>query len=105
MGMLLERIDGPTLWCAASSIDKMPRWMRQIEETVGKLHQHGLVWGDVKPDNVMIGPAGDAIPIDFGGGYIPRYVDRELRETVEGDWQGIKRMRAELLGAGDLKAT
>ncbi len=99
MGMLLERIDGPTLFDAASyasAADKR-KWMDQINETVNKLHEHGLVWGDVKPDNVMIGPSGDAILIDFGGGCTLEYIDLQLRETREGDLQGIMKMRTELL--------
>ncbi|KAL7925180.1 hypothetical protein ACQKWADRAFT_285285 [Trichoderma austrokoningii] len=95
MGMLLERIDGPTLADArghASAADGK-KWIDQIDETVKKLHEHGLVWGDVKPENVMISPSGDAILIDFGGGCTPEYIDLELQETMEGDLQGIKRMR------------
>lgn len=100
MGMLLERIDGPTLLDAArraSAADKS-RWMDQIDETVGELHRHGLVWGDVKPDNVMIAPSGDAAVIDFGGGGTLQYVDLQLHETREGDVQGTGKMRSRLLG-------
>lgn len=100
MGMLLERIDGPTLLDAArraSAADKS-RWMDQIDETVGELHRHGLVWGDVKPDNVMIAPSGDAVVIDFGGGGTLQYVDLQLHETREGDVQGTGKMRSRLLG-------
>lgn len=100
MGMLLERIDGPTLLDAArraSAADKS-RWMDQIDETVGELHRHGLVWGDVKPDNVMIAPSGDAVVIDFGGGGTLQHVDLQLHETREGDVQGTGKMRSRLLG-------
>lgn len=105
MGMLLERIDGPTLFDAAqraSAADKS-KWVDQIDETVGELHWHGLVWGDVKPDNVMIAPSGDAVVIDFGGGGTLQYIDLQLHETREGDVQGTGKMRARLLGGeGDL---
>lgn len=105
MGMLLERIDGPTLFDAAqraSAADKS-KWVDQIDETVGELHRHGLVWGDVKPDNVMIAPSGDAVVIDFGGGGTLQYIDLQLHETREGDVQGTGKMRARLLGGeGDL---
>lgn len=100
MGILLERIDGPTLSAAASraSAAEKSKWMDQIDETVGELHQHGLVWGDVQPDNVMIDPSGNAVVIDLGGGCTLEYVDLQLQETEEGDLQGIGRMRTKLLG-------
>jgi hypothetical protein len=99
MGMLLERIDGPTFANARvhASAANRRRWMDQIDETVKKLHEHGLVWGDVKPDNVMISPSGDAILIDFGGGSTPAYIDMEHQETMDGDAQGIKKMRTDVL--------
>jgi len=99
MGMLLERIDGMTLHdlMRDASIADRRRWMDQIDETVQKLHNHGFVWGDVKPDNVMIGPSGDAILIDFGGGCTLEYIEIELQDTKEGDLQGLKKLRPRLL--------
>ena len=99
MGLLLERIDGMTLHDAMldASIAEKQRWMDQIDETVKGLHKYGIVWGDVKPDNVMIGPSGDAILIDFGGGYTLEYVEMELQDTKEGDLQGLKKLRSRLL--------
>lgn len=99
VGLLLELIDGPTLEEAMRAIpiaDKR-RLLDKVDETVGKLHEHGLVWGDVKPDNVMVGPSGDVILIDFGGGCTLQYVEPELQETQEGDLQGLKKMRARFL--------
>ncbi|TVY55312.1 hypothetical protein LCER1_G003524 [Lachnellula cervina] len=99
MGMLLERINGITLHDAMldASVAERRRWMDQVDETVKKLHKYGIVWGDVKPDNVMIGPSGDAILIDFGGGCTLEYIEMELQETEEGDLQGLKNLRSRLL--------
>lgn len=99
MGMLLERIDGKTLHDAMldSSAAERLRWMEQIEDTIKRLHNYGIFWGDVKPDNVMINYSGDAIVIDFGGGCTPEYVEMELLETKEGDLQGLKKLRSRLL--------
>jgi hypothetical protein len=65
MGMLLEWINGHTLMYRArsASITDRKRWMDQVDDTVTKLHTNGIVWGDVKPDNVMIGPSGDSLII------------------------------------------
>jgi hypothetical protein len=35
--------------------------------------------------------------IDFGGGFNSGYVDEDVMETVEGDWQGVSRMAEALL--------
>lgn len=72
-------------------------WARQITETVEMLHAVGLVWGDVKPGNVIIGLDDQAWLIDFGGGWTDGWVDEDIEGTVEGDRQGVKRM-VELLG-------
>jgi serine/threonine protein kinase len=34
------------------------KWFNQITNTVRILHHHGIVWGDVKPENVVIALAG-----------------------------------------------
>lgn len=114
IGMLLDYIDGDTLSTklVESSVQSRQKWMNQIEHTVEKLHSVGIVWGDVKPDNVLIGKAreegeegeegekgergdgGDAWVVDFGGGYSPTWVDHEKRDTVDGDLQGISRIAA-----------
>jgi hypothetical protein len=45
MGMLFERIDGMTLQDAMldASVAERQRWMDQIDETVKRLHKHGIV--------------------------------------------------------------
>jgi hypothetical protein len=45
----------------------------------------------------MVGPSGDAILIDFGGGCTLQYIEPELQETEEGDLQGLKKMRERFL--------
>lgn len=72
-------------------------WARQITETVDKLHAVGIVWGDVKPSNVIIGMDDKAWLIDFGGGWTDGWVNEDIEGTVEGDRQGVKKM-VELLG-------
>ncbi|KAK2668010.1 hypothetical protein RAB80_017201 [Fusarium oxysporum f. sp. vasinfectum] len=52
------------------------------------LHEEGIVWGDAKPDNVLIDKDENAWIIDFGGSYTPGWVDEDKAETFEGDYQG-----------------
>ena len=56
------------------------------------LHEAGIVWGDTKPDNILVDVYGDAWLIDFGGGRTEGWVDPDKAETVDGDLQGLERI-------------
>lgn len=96
MGFLLEYIHHSNTLDSAAA-DALPadrvRWAQQIQDTVKQLHDIKLVWGDVKPDNVLIESKGDACVIDFGGGYAAHWVDEDLEGTRDGDLQGVSRIR------------
>lgn len=78
--------------------EERDRWIKQIEEGVQFLHQNGIVWGDAKPENVLIDKERNAWLIDFGGSWTQGWVDRQLNETMEGDLQGLERIRNHLNG-------
>ncbi|KAF2275273.1 uncharacterized protein EI97DRAFT_434489 [Westerdykella ornata] len=68
-------------------------WARQVTDTLLRLHERGIVWGDVKPDNILIDRHNnDAWLIDFGGGYTDGWVDKDVAGTVQGDLQGLIRI-------------
>ncbi|PYH83438.1 hypothetical protein BO82DRAFT_40900 [Aspergillus uvarum CBS 121591] len=69
------------------------KWFDQIQGTVMVLHQRGMTWGDVKPDNVLIDSNRDAWIIDLEGGATKGYVPLELTGTVAGDLVGLKAIR------------
>jgi tRNA A-37 threonylcarbamoyl transferase component Bud32 len=47
------------------------RWAAQIEHTVTKPHEHGTVWGDAKPDKLVVDLDDNIWLVDVGGG-LPR---------------------------------
>lgn len=98
MGFLLEVIKSKenlsSLFISGETTPQQRRkWVSQIEDTARKLHENGIVWGDVKPNNVLIDEEDNAWVIDFGGGYNSGFVDEDVIETVEGDVQGISRIK------------
>ncbi|KAF2026911.1 hypothetical protein EK21DRAFT_115283 [Setomelanomma holmii] len=94
VGMLLTLIPGRHLADPAlhEKVVVHEKWGKQVTSTVRELHANGIVWGDVNPMNVMIDEQMDAWVIDFGGMNNVEFVDDELRETVDGDWQGVGRL-------------
>jgi serine/threonine protein kinase len=73
------------------------KWADQIREAMEFLHEIGLVWGDVKPENILLDNHNDAWIIDFGGSWTQGWVDSDVQETVKGDQQGYARIK-EFLG-------
>lgn len=97
LGLLLSYIDSKalTLRCAIrpdTPLSSRNRWADQISNTLTSLHAAGIIWGDAKPDNVLIDSNSDAWLIDFGGSYTEGWVEPELAETVKGDLQGLSRI-------------
>lgn len=88
-------IHGKTLAAVTScELEQKEKWKSQISDTVRILHERSLIWSDAKPSNVMIEEVSDrAILIDFGGGYNRNYVDDHLQGTMEGDLQGVDRIK------------
>lgn len=67
--------------------------MQQIEQTLHKLHEIGVSWGDGRPDNSLIDLKTDDVwLIDFGGSFTGG-VDVELKETLTGDEQALKKIQ------------
>ncbi|KAF9776138.1 hypothetical protein IL306_005725 [Fusarium sp. DS 682] len=69
------------------------KWMGQIDAAISGLHNAGIVWGDVKAENVLIDQDDNAWITDFGGGYTRGWVDKEVAETMEGDRMGMAKLR------------
>ncbi|KAI7468286.1 hypothetical protein KC357_g6789 [Hortaea werneckii] len=68
------------------------RWAAESESVKEMLHENGIVWGDAKADNFMVDANNDLWIIDFGGSYTEGWVDPELKDTAEGDDQGVEKI-------------
>lgn len=75
-----------------SAAELRKRWAAQISDTVKILHNHGIVWGDAKADNILIDVQNNAWVIDFGGSYTVGWVDTGLAGTPDGDLQGLSKI-------------
>lgn len=65
------------------------KWARQVRETVQRLHEIGVAWGDGKPSNVLIhNDSNDAWVIDFDGGWVDDWANR----TVERDEEEVRKI-------------
>ncbi|KOS21871.1 Protein kinase C-like 3 [Escovopsis weberi] len=99
MGFLLEYVGGRTLAASMQEAhpDQRVKWVSEVEVTLRRLHECGIVWGAVTPDSVLINADGDAVIVDLGGaGLSLEYAAPEVRQTVRGDMLGLEHMRMEL---------
>lgn len=68
------------------------KWASQVKEALAGLHGLGIVWGDAKPDNVLIDTEDNVVIIDLEGGTTRGWVDHDVGGSVEGDLQGLERL-------------
>jgi hypothetical protein len=93
-GLLISCVDcGAMTLTSAVGDDNPPslrrKWAEKIKFIVKRLHEAGIVWGDAKPENILVDFNEDAWITDFGGGYTEGWVAKDLAGTVEGDLEGL----------------
>jgi serine/threonine protein kinase len=70
--MLIDYIENARLLrrnIPSISAKECERWAKQVGDAIESLRRNGLVWGDAKAANVLISEDGNAVLIDFAGGY------------------------------------
>lgn len=95
-GYLLEYIEYRDIMSGIEVKDEpltiRAEWVRQLERMIGTLHNADIIWGDAKPDNILVGTDNNLRIIDFGGGHTCGWVDEDKAESIEGDKQALSRM-------------
>ena len=93
-GMLIDYVENARVLRDIDilSTDECQKWAGQIRGAIEYLHDKGLVWGDAKAANVLVDEDGNAVLIDFGGGYTNGWVDEVNHDTACGDLQGLERI-------------
>ncbi|KAM5503168.1 hypothetical protein McaMca56_001093 [Microsporum canis] len=102
LGLLLSWVDCRriTLECAlrpSTPRAQRQRWANQLTTTLNRLHNAGIIWGDAKPANVLVDFKDDLWIIDFGGGYTRGWVEKDRAGTIEGDNDGLMKIKDFLL--------
>ena len=94
--VLLDSVERGTITPEKATVSLRQKWATQIRDTLAGLHGLGILWRDVKTDNVLINEDGDAVVIDFGGGNTVGWVGRDKYSTMEGETQGLNKIMAAL---------
>jgi hypothetical protein len=90
--VLLELLEqGAVLETEATASLKL-KWAQQIHHSLARLHKLGILWRDVKSDNILIDENNDAVLLDFGGGNTVGWVDHDKYGTMKGEQQGLQRI-------------
>ena len=85
-------------------------WVEELLDILEHVHGRRIVHRDVKPDNVIIDPAGRAHLVDFGAARAMDAVEQEVEPTVAGtpgfmppeQMRGEIRPQSDLFGVGKL---
>lgn len=95
-GVLLEYIDHRKVLSevnmGAESPHTLIEWIKQLKSGLHELHQAGIIWGDAKPENILIDKNNDLRIVDFEGGYTEGWVDQDKAGSLEGDEQALCRI-------------
>jgi serine/threonine protein kinase len=83
--IVMERVEGPALDTLLSraplGVDELSRIGAGIADALHSLHSQSTVHHDLKPENVILRPNGEAVLLDFGFARHERYPDLLAEET------------------------
>ena len=68
------------------------KWDQQVSTTLAYLHEAGVIRGNAKTENVLVDTDDNAWIVD-GGESTRDWVGRDRMETIEGDQEGLSRIK------------
>lgn len=90
---LLHGVKGGTIPATEASMPLKLKWAAQIQVTLAGLHKLGILWRDVKTDNILIDDTNNhTVWLDFGGGNTVGWANHEKYGTMEGEAQGLRKI-------------
>ena len=100
--MMLVRGDRLDVCASRLPLPDRLRLFDRICDTVSFAHSRGVVHGDLKPANIMVGAFGQVLVLDWGGGGTEGYMAPEQREGAAGTRSDVYALGAilrDLVGA------
>jgi serine/threonine protein kinase len=79
-----QRLDGIIEDEGKIPCDSLMIWARELLDALHHCHQNGVLHRDVKPQNVIITPDGEAMLVDFGLAKVVSIEDRQTRTVMRG---------------------
>ncbi|KAK3299666.1 uncharacterized protein B0H64DRAFT_389253 [Chaetomium fimeti] len=89
---LLDGVESGTIAPSEATTSQRQKWATQIRATLAGLHGLGILWRDLKTNNVLINEDDDAVVLDFGGGNTIGWVDHDKYGSMEGEEQGLEKI-------------
>jgi serine/threonine protein kinase len=65
------------------------RWAGQIKATLDALHQADIIWGNARPENILIDTDNNAWIVDIGGTDVAKWMEIDKPTTAEDDLKGL----------------
>jgi serine/threonine-protein kinase len=87
--LVMDYVEGPRLDGIIDDEGQIPAdtlliWARELLDALYHCHQNGVLHRDIKPQNVIISPAGEANLVDFGLAKLIDVKDRQTRTVMRG---------------------
>ena len=99
--MMLVRGERLDVCAARLPLPDRLRLFDRVCDTVSFAHSRGVIHGDLKPANIMVGAFGQVLVLDWGGGGTEGYMAPEQRDGAAGPLSDVYALGAILRGLAD----